>query len=307
MLLGGTAMNLRESQQMQKKEYVLVISEEKRTGEASILVQTENGIKSMELEEYLLGVVLTELPASFEPEAMKAQAVAARTFAVRTQKHTDFDLCTNSACCQAWRSREELQTVLGGAYADAVDKAMTAIRETKDEVLYYGDSLIEAVYFSCSGGMSEPAVAVWGSDVPYLQAVDSPGEENASKFYSEKRIPFGEFRNTLMEADANVIFSVIPQDWLGTVTHSAGGGVATMELCGVKFTGTQLRKIFQLPSTKFTLNVEGGEMVFRINGYGHRVGMSQYGANAMALDGADYKEILQHYYTGVTIKKLSRR
>lgn len=307
--LGGAALDMRDTQPIFVNDYVLVIEEkmnEDIENETTIHLKTDGGIQEIFLEEYLVGVVLTEMPASFELDAMKAQAVAARTFAMQSDKHDEYDLCTDSGCCQAWRSPSQLRQVFGDNYVEILGKGTAAVQDTKGEVLYYGEELIEAVYFSCSGGMSEPAVAVWGTDVPYLQAVQSPGEEDSSKFYSEIGFDFMEFQRILQSAEPNIKFSVIPQDWIGKTTFSAGGGVANMDLAGVTFTGTQLRSLFSLPSTKFSIAVQGGEMVFSVNGYGHRVGMSQYGANAMAKAGSDYKEILQHYYTGVSIKKLSR-
>ncbi len=311
-VLGGTILQPKEAFSPQKEEYFLVIEEkaEEATEEPiTVELKTSAGNLTMPLEDYLVGVVLTEMPASFDVEAMKAQAVAARTFARRTmesEKHADCDLCSDPLCCQAWRSDDELRLAFGTKYESYFEKGKTSVQETEGQVLVYGDALIEALYYSCSGGMSEPAVAVWGNEVPYLQAVESPGEEQCSKFSSEVRVPFGDFRQTLRQENKDVKFSVIPQDWVGDVTYSAGGGVAKMDLGGVGFTGTQLRQIFSLASTKFDLSVQNGEMVFAVYGYGHRVGMSQYGADAMAAAGKGYEEILTHYYTGVSIKKLSR-
>lgn len=308
-ILGSAALDIRDAQLTKVNDFVLVIEEkadEENNDDKIISLQTDAGIQEMSLDEYLVGVVLTEMPASFELEAMKAQAVAARTYAIKTHKHEGFDICTDSGCCQAWRSQSALRQAFGSDYAKIMEKGTAAVQSTKGQALYYGDDLIDAVYFSCSGGMSEPAVAVWGTEVPYLQAVQSPGEEDSTKFYSEVRYSFSEFQDKLRTAEMNTKFTVIPHDWIGEATYSAGGGVASMELAGVTFTGTKLRSIFSLPSTKFSLKVEGGEIVFRVHGYGHRVGMSQYGANAMAAAGSEYTEILKHYYTGVTIKKLSR-
>lgn len=311
-LLGGAAYDLRKETVPQTEDYVLFIETgEHASSEEPLTVElaTDDGLVVLPLEKYLVGVVLTEMPVSFEEEALKAQSVAARTFAMRAMengKHEGYDLCSSSGCCQAWRSDSELRQVFGEEYEAYMEKGSTAVHETEGEVLTYDGQLIEAVYFSCSGGMSEPAVAVWGTDVPYLQAVQSPGEENASKFQSQVRVPFGEFQKTLKAAEEGVEFAVIPQDWIGEIEYSAGGGVARMELGGVTFTGVQLRKIFSLASTRFAVSVGDGEIVFSVKGYGHRVGMSQYGANAMALVGAEYAEILTHYYTGVSIKKLSR-
>jgi len=297
------------------EEYLLIIEEsvpgeqQESTQELTLRLKTAGGVETLPLEEYLVSVVMSEMPASFSFEALKAQAVAARTFTARmltSDKHTDADLCSNPSCCQAWKSEEELRKKYGSGFDAACEKAASAVQETAGQVLTYNGNLIEAVYYSCSGGASEPAVAVWGTEVPYLQSVPSPGEEIAAKYESQVRIPFAKFKSILRGEDADVWFSVIPEYWIGETVYSDGGGVATMSLGGVTFTGTKLRSLFSLNSTLFNLSVGNGEMIFSVKGYGHRVGMSQYGAEAMAQAGKTYGEILRHYYTGVTIKKLSR-
>lgn len=306
-LLSGLTIKPQNIQETEIQEYVLVIDEENNDLNSTFIrLCTQNGIQKMNLEDYLVGVVLTEMPPSFELEAMKAQAVAARTFAMNANKHENYDLCTNSDCCQAWRSNVELQNAFAEEYGVFLKKGKQAVSETEGQAIYCDDKLIDAVYFSCSGGMSEPASAVWGNDVPYLQSVYSPGEESCAKYHSQTRVGLLEFKEKLSALNSNVSFAVMPQDWIGKISYSAGGGVASIEFGDATFAGTQIRSLFSLASTKFTAKVQGGEVVFDVNGFGHRVGMSQYGAEAMANAGADYKEILHHYYTDVSIKKLSR-
>lgn len=278
--------------------------------------QTESGVRTVRLlekdtvvelplEEYLIGVVLAEMPASFELEALKAQAVAARTFTLRhmeKSKHQNADLCADSACCQAWSSRTELEGKLGSSWTNYWEKAKTAVRETADQVLTYDGMLIDAVYFSCSGGATEDAVAVWGSDVPYLQSVPSEGEEDSRKYKSQVRVPGEKFRSILEGENHNVSLKGKPASWIGAVTRTEGGGVLEWEIGGQSFRGTELRRLFQLNSAKFDLSAEKQELVFDVYGAGHRVGMSQYGANAMAEDGKDYREILNHYYTDTELE-----
>lgn len=266
-----------------------------------IRLKTGENILTMPLETYLTGVVLAEMPISFHEEALKAQAVAARTFSVRrmqNNKHEGFDLCDQSDCCQAWSDQSWLQKKLGAEWEQYWEKASRAVEATKGQVLTYNGEWIDAVYFSCSGGSTETAAAVWGSDVPYLQTVESPGEETASKYRSEKEVSVAEFRKLLPEAS----LPDNPAGWFGAVTHTAGGGVETMEIGGESYTGTELRSRFGLNSTKFTVAIEEGTIVFEVFGYGHRVGMSQYGANAMANQGKTYAEILQHYYPGTVLE-----
>lgn len=142
-------------------------------------------VTALSMEDYLTGVLLSEMPADFETEARKAQAVAARTFTCRKllqPKHENADVCAEASCCQAWTSREQLRQKYGASFDAVWSAAREAVRQTAGEVLTYDGQLIDAVYFSCSGGATEAAVAVWGTDVPYLQAVESPGEEAAPRF-----------------------------------------------------------------------------------------------------------------------------
>ncbi len=261
-------------------------------------VTVQVGELLLPLEEYLVGVLLSEMPMSFEPEALKAQAVAARTFAGKQMeggKHEDFDLCGQSSCCQAWTSQAALRDKLGDGWEGYWKKAEEAVEATAGEMLTYEGQLIDAVYFSCSGGMTEDAVAVWGGDVPYLQAVESPGEEDASKFASTVSVTRAAFQEKLPEAD-------FAKGWFGDVKRTDGGGVDTMTIGGVAYKGTELRKRFGLNSTSFQVSLTKETVEFHVQGYGHRVGMSQYGANAMAKAGKDYREILAHYYKGTVLK-----
>lgn len=262
------------------------------------LVRREDGsVETWDMDEYLTGVVLGEMPAYFEPEALKAQAVAARTYAAKARaaggKHGDGSVCMDSRCCQAYCAPETY--LASGGTAENVEKIRQAVEATSGYVLTYEGELIEAVYFSSSGGSTEDAAAVWGSDVPYLRATDSPGEENAAHNTDTVTFTPEEFCQALGQTPEGN-----PGDWFGAVTYTAGGGVAEMEIGGKKYTGIQLRQLLGLRSTAFTVTVEEGGIRIETRGYGHRVGMSQYGADAMAASGSTWEEILSHYYSGTT-------
>lgn len=254
---------------------------------------------TMELETYLVGVVLGEMPASFEYEALKAQAVVARTYTLRQHffgvKHDNADVCVRSGCCQGYCSAEAYLSE-SGANA-TLDKVRQAVQDTAGQVLTYGGQLIEATYFSCSGGKTEDAEAVWGADIPYLQSVESPGEEIADCFVDTIQIPLERFCATLeIEKMTNVA------NWIGPVTYTVGGGVETIEIGGKLYEGTSIRQSFGLRSTVFSITVVGDTVTVTTKGYGHRVGMSQYGAEVMAINGYSYDEILLHYYQGVELR-----
>ncbi len=259
----------------------------------AILVRRGDGTVSEEdLEDYLLGAVLGEMPADFELEALKAQAVAARTYAMaakESMKHGDGSICTDYTCCQAYISPEDYRNQ--GGSLGSIQRIRDAIRDTRGLVLLYEGELIEATYFSCSGGRTEDAAAVWGTEVPYLQSVESPGEEGAAHFTDRVFISREELLEKLNITSIEV----------GPVTYTEGGGVAVLTLGNREFSGTALRTLLGLRSTAFTLEEDGSGLVFVTRGFGHRVGMSQYGADAMAVTGAVFPEILAHYYPGTTL------
>lgn len=267
-----------------------------------MLLRTSDGaVVQMDMDAYLVGVVLAEMPASFEPEALKAQAVVARTYTQKAYetggKHGDGSVCTSSSCCQAYLT--ESNYLARGGTQEGVEKIRSAVAATSGYVLTYEGELIEATYFSCSGGSTEDAVAVWGTDFPYLQAVASPGEENAAHYTDTVT-----FTPQVFQAMMGANFDGAPSSWFGAVVYTEGGGVATMTIGGEAYTGTQLRSLLGLHSTAFTVSATETEITITTRGYGHRVGMSQYGADAMAAAGSTFDEILAYYYGGTELTRL---
>lgn len=266
---------------------------------ARILVLDADGnTVTMELNDYLTAVVLAEMPVSFEEEALKAQSVVARTYAIRAaggaSKHEQAAVCTNSSCCQGYMAVEDY-LMKGGKERD-VQRIRDIVAETESQVLTYEGKLIEATYFSCSGGATEDAVAVWGTDVPYLQSVESPGEEQAAHYTDTVSFSPTDFASRL-----GISLTGEPSKWFSERTYTEGGGVATMKIGTESFSGTQLRKILGLRSTAFEIETDDDVIVITTHGYGHRVGMSQYGADAMAAAGSTYPDILTHYYQGTEL------
>ena len=275
-------------------------AETRQAWDSGVVLTVKNragNLQQMTMEDYLVGVVLAEMPADFEEEALKAQAVVARTYTCKRMeggKHEVAAVCMESGCCQGFRAAGEYLSQ-GGKEA-AVQKVRRAVEETDGLVLRYDGRLIDATYFSCSGGSTEDAVAVWGQDVPYLQAVQSPGEEGTPRFTDSVSFPASEFAQKLgLSARGE------PAGWFGAVSHTQGGGVDTMVILGKTFTGTQLRSKLGLRSTAFEISVSGQTITVSTRGFGHRVGMSQYGAQAMAQGGSTFGEILSHYYTGAEL------
>lgn len=259
-------------------------------------------VQEMDMDTYLVGVVLAEMPASFEMEALKAQSCVARTYAGKAYatggKHGDGSVCGNPSCCQGYTTVEAYLTA--GGTEDGVNRVQRAVSATSGQVLTFNGQLIEATYFSCSGGRTEDAVAVWGTDYPYLQAVDSPGEEQAAYYTDIQVFSASEFARLLQ-----LPLTGDPESWIGTATYTEGGGIHTLTIGGKSFTGTELRSLLGLKSTAFSVAVEDSQILITTRGYGHRVGMSQYGADAMAALGSSWEEILAHYYRGTELTTLS--
>lgn len=285
--------NTKEESLSPKEESIL----ETQKSVPELAVKMRSGaLVNMEFTEYLTGVVLGEMPASFEPEALKAQAVVARTYTLKRStdqiKHDDCDVCTDPACCQAYRSPTEY--IQAGNTQDDLEKVSKAVSETDGLVLFYEEELIDATYFSCAGDRTEDALAVWGTDVPYLQSVESPGEEISANYITSVTFQADEFLQLLGKTTQPI--------WIGQITYTTGGGIDTMEICGETYKGTQLRSLLGLRSTDFQIAVLSDRVIITTKGYGHRVGMSQYGAQAMALQGSSFEEILQHYYPGTALE-----
>ena len=270
--------------------------------DVTVPVQKSDGKrKEMDLEDYICRVVLGEMPASFEVEALKAQAVAARTYTLRCclggSKHDGDAVCTDSKCCQAYCEPEGY--IRNGGTYENVRKVFDAVMETAGQVLYYEDRLIMATYFSSAGNATEDAKAVWGNSVPYLVAVSSPEGDNR---YNGEKISFTakEFQEKL-----GATLKGKPESWFGAVTYTVGGGVDQIRIGGKLYKGTLLREKLGLRSTDFSVTTTDTVVTFTTNGYGHRVGLSQYGADAMAVNGSDYEQILLHYYTGTRLGQYS--
>ncbi len=266
--------------------------------ELEINVIINGKTRVMKLEEYLLGVMLAEVPVTFEKEALKAQAVASRTYTLKCctnpRVHGGGAVCNDSTCCQGYISPEKY-IIAGGKWSN-LEKMRKAVEATAGQVMTYKGSLILSTYFACSGGSTEDAMEVWGLDYPYLQSVKSPGEESADVYAGSVSFTAEEFADAL---GAELTGS--PESWFGKVNYTTGGGVLNMQIGGVTYEGTELRTLLGLRSTVFAVSVSGEAITIQTLGHGHRVGMSQFGANAMASDGKTYEEILHHYYSDIVI------
>lgn len=274
----------------------------------SVKVKLKDSIETMDIEEYLVGVVAAEMPPSFETEALKAQAVAARTYILSKQgkkdeKHPDADVCVDSAHCKAYCSENEAYERWGNDWQNIYrEKIKKAVSETRGEIVTYNNEPIIAVFHSTSTGKTENSEDVWQTETPYLKSVESPGEELSPRYKSEVEISTDEFRRKISSLDPKADFSRGTDKWISDYIYTEGGAVKTVKIGGCVFEGTDIRNAFGLRSALFDIKV-GENIIFKVTGNGHGVGMSQYGANYAAAQGSNYKEILKKYYTDTEINK----
>ncbi len=289
---------------------VAAVSEEKTAADATLCVlDTATGnTKTLNLEEYLVGVLAAEMPASYETEALKAQAVAARSYimfraSAPGEEHPEADVCNNPNHCKAWLSQEEfIKKWPEDDRAFYLSKLTHAVNDTKGEYMVYEGEAVEAFFFAGSGGRTEASEDVWGGKRPYLQSVESEGDLYSPYYKSEKTVSVQEFWDTLVSFNSQTVPNTgIPV--IGSITRTRGGSVAKASLGGQVFSGREIRSLFGLKSANFTITASENGVVFRVLGYGHGVGMSQFGANYMAQQGKKYTEILSHYYTNIQIMK----
>lgn len=278
-------------------------------GAAQITVLMGDSVVSMDLGSYLVGVLRAEMPASFELDALKAQAVAARTYTLYkilsggTAMHPDADTCTDINCCKAYMDSESAAALWGSSAEDYETKLRTAVTETDGECILYGGEPVLAVFHSSSSGMTMNSQDVWSSALPYLVSVSSPEtEETVPNFHSQVSFSTAELRSLLRNALPDASLDGNPSNWFTGICQLSNGTVTSLYVGGVPVSGTDFRSILSLRSACFTLSFVDDTVVFSVSGYGHGVGMSQYGANLLARSGLSYREILSWYYTDTTVE-----
>lgn len=262
---------------------------------------------SLPLETYLVGVVAAEMPASFQLEALKAQAVAARTYTLYTLASGgcgahDADICTSSACCHAYADEARRKRSWGVSYDENEGKIEQAVAETAGQVLLYDGKPIDALYHSSSGGSTENSEDVYSEALPYLRAVESSSEVGSARMTGSvafSRAAFIERINARFP-EAKLNASKLDKQ-LEILSATGSGRVRSMRLGGAVVTGKEVRQALGLDSTLFVYTLEKREIRFDTRGFGHGVGMSQTGANSMALGGRSYADILLYYYTDVEL------
>ena len=276
---------------------------------AAVAVRVKHGdmVVTVPLEDYLVGVAAAEMPADFEPEALRAQAVAARTYTLycaRTGKHAEADVCTDYHCCQAWKSEDAMLEGWGEAYEEKLARIRDAVNSTAGQYLQFAGQAAFTAFHSSSAGFTEDCGAIWNG-LPYLVSVSSPeSADSVPNYISQVQVSASDLSQALLALQPEADFTGVPEEWVSDITYDQSGRVSAVTIGGTVFTGVKLREVLKLRSTAFTLDYADGLFTFTVTGFGHGVGMSQYGANVMAADGADYREILAHYYPGTALVSL---
>lgn len=285
------------------------------SGDLSITVYWEDDerLELMPLERYVEGVVAAEMPAAFPMEALKAQAVVARTYALRRMRlfggpgcslHPAADVCNDPGTGQAYADEAELQEKWGDDYPLYRSKVAQAVEETRGLILTYDGAPIDAVYHSTSGGMTASAQEVWGQEVPYLSSVPSPYEERSPRLEQTLSFTPAELVEKL-RLDRGVVAAITHQGaGLFNTTRTASGRLKELKVGDQAIDGQSVRQRLGLNSTMATFHYEGDQVVVKVRGFGHGVGMSQYGADGMARRGSSYQAILAHYYPGAQLRPI---
>ena len=289
------------------KKTVKIILPEK----ISVYIAEEDKVCDMVLEQYLKEVVAAEMPAEFEREALRAQAIAARTYVTNRvyeykekgfpESHKGAYMCTDSTHCKAWISEKKRRKLWNDKADEYWEKIKDAVESTGNLIITYNEEPISAVFHSTSSGFTENAKDVWGGGAEYLVSVKSEGDENSPKFKSEKIISISEFKKI---AEDNIKGVSWGNNIIGNIVRSEAGGITTIEVGGVTVKGSEFRFMYGLRSTNIEFTITENEIKMSVKGYGHGVGMSQYGANYLAKNGKNYEDILKTYYTGVKISEI---
>lgn len=298
-----------KSEEEGKKEQNENIEKEKSNTKV-ILLHTETGeVEEINLEEYLYGVVSAEMPANFEKEALKAQAIVARTYTAykmyKGGKHENADICDDSKCCQAWISKEKrFEKWNEDDRENNWNKITSAVDETSGKIITYEGAPINAFFHSNSGGTTETVANVWGgTNYPYLQSVETSGEEGYTQYASTVTLTKEELLQKMQEKYPETVIDWAQEKPIQITEYNESGRVKTIQIGNKSISGVEARTIFGLKSAKFTVQV-GENIQFDVVGYGHGVGLSQTGADAMAKTGASAEQIINHYYTGVKIENI---
>ena len=303
VVIKDTKTNIKKNKTIKKSEKSVIsnnktISKEKSTiktnDSINVTVYKSNGeVITIDLEEYVIGVVAAEMPASFNIEALKVQAILARTYALKSIKLGK--KLTDTVSTQAYIGTDSMKKKWGSEYTKYYTKIKNAVNSTKGLYVTYNGQIIDAVYHSTSNGFTENSLEVWGYSIPYLKSVNSEWDKNASPY--ERTI-------TKSIEEIKKILEVSSIDNIEIIKRNSSGRVSLVKINDNEYSGVDLRTLLSLRSADFDIEIKDGNLVITTRGYGHGVGLSQYGSNSLANKGYNYEKIIKYYYSGVSINKL---
>lgn len=306
-----TVEETKEMAENSQNETTKEVEQNSQTVKTIQLLHKKTGeVEEVDLEQYLYNVVSAEMPADFELEALKAQAVVARTYTLyksKNKKHENADICDDSTCCQAWVSKEDrLARWEEGKRESNWQKIEQCVQETKGKIITYQNEPINAFFHSNSGGITELPVNVWGgSNFPYLQVVETAGEEGYSQYASEVELSKEELLQKLKEKYADIQIDFAKEEEIKILEYTDSNRVKTVQFGNHQLSGVEVRTLLGLKSTNFEISKEAEKIKFKVKGYGHGVGMSQTGADTLAKQGKNYEEIIHHFYADVEIQEIN--
>ena len=276
-----------------------------------LLHKDTDKVEEVKLDEYIANVVSAEMPVDYELEALKAQAVVARTYTIykitTSKKHDTADICDKSTCCQAWISKEDrFKRWDEDKRISNWNKIMQAVNDTAGKIISYEGKPINAFFHSNSGGKTEVPFYVWGgTGYPYLQVVETSGEDNYSQYSSKAKFTKEEFIEKIKKEYEDFKIDFKEENCIEIIERDESNRVATVKIGNLNLSGVETRTLLGLRSANFTIEISEKEILFKVIGYGHGVGMSQTGADALAKQGKNYEDIIKHFYTGVKIIEMN--
>lgn len=305
-----TEKNVSQEEIKDDNETTLSEYDYKNYGTIKLLHHETGEVEEVALDTYLCNVVSAEMPADYEFEALKAQAVVARTYTIykiQNKKHENADICDDSTCCQAWVSKETRLARWEESQRESNwAKIEQCVNDTKGKIITYEGKPINAFFHANSGGTTELPVNVWGgTGLPYLQVVETAGEEGYTQYSSEVTLSQKELLNKLRTKYDDIQINFDDNEDVRILEYTDSNRVKTVKFGNHEISGVETRSLLGLKSTNFEIIKEGETIKFSVKGYGHGVGMSQTGADTMAREGNNYEDIIKHFYVGVEIKEVN--
>lgn len=300
-------VNISTNNKEEEKEISMIDYNYSKYDKIKLLHQDTNEVEEVNLDEYIACVVSAEMPAKYDIEALKAQAIVARTYTIykitTSKKHNNADICDQSTCCQAWISKEDRLKKWDAEEATANwNKILQAVNDTAGKIITYEGKPINAFFHANSGGKTEVPFYVWGgTGYPYLQVVETSGEDAYSQYSSEAKFTKKEFIEEIKKEHEDFKIDFKEKDCIKITKRDESDRVVTVKIGNLNLSGVETRTLLGLKSANFTVEIQEDNILFKVIGYGHGVGMSQTGADALAKQGKNYEEIIKHFYVGVEI------